>query len=350
MRSFRGSSQSVVSFFYRWFAVAEGPLIHIVPYLSGGSWLVIAMMAALNPSNTLAAHGPVSVSATVAIAGAAIAVLVPRRLVVGTVRRKNPRSPGRFLIEFAIGLLLLLVCAAVAAFLVHRDFHSWYAHIIVLYATLFLFLVDSVDLVVRRHHVYHTLFLISLALFILIMVWIMLMSWAIVIRAEPRWIESTAYNVAFGLIAMVFAWSAASLRERAYRIVRIEDRAVFVDDYDISTIFSEQERTLLVAFLTAGDAPITCSVLYPKLRNDAQENENPCERCLQHDWSPSKCAHYRNIKNRIAGTRKAMELLRLGTIAAATGRTREIRTAGWRAVIDASVRLHDARGVEIGEA
>jgi hypothetical protein len=316
-------------------------VIRIVPCLAGASWLVIAVMTALNPSETLTTHSTARVGAAVAIMGTVLAVLVPLRLITATTRRTEPRRSRGFLLEFGAGLLVLIAGAVLAALLVHRDYHSWYAQIIVLYATLFLFLVDSVDLVVRRYEVYRTLFLVSLVVFALIMVWIMLMSWAIVIRAEPRWIESTAYNVTFGLIAIVFAWSAASLRERAYRIVRIEGNAVFVDDYDIGTIFSEQERTLLVTFLTAGDVPVTCARLHRLLGSDGEAEGDPCATCLEHDWSPSKCPHYRNIKNRISGTRKVMELMRLGTIAAATDRAREIRTAGWRAVIDPDVRLFD---------
>ncbi len=145
------------------------------------------------------------------------------------------------------------------------------------------------------------------------------------------------------LIGLVFAWSAASLRDQSSRTVRIETSSVFVDDYDISAIFSEQELTLLITFITAAHTTLTCAMLHRLLAGTEQPDHDPCQECMKHDWSPSKCAHYRNIKNRITATRKVLELLRLGTIAPATGNPRKIREAGWLVRLEPGVLVDDVR-------
>jgi len=144
---------------------------------------------------------------------------------------------------------------------------------------------------------------------------------------------------------MVFAtqFPCMSLQNRPARIVRIGSPSVFVDDCDISTIISEQECTLFITFITAADTPLTCAVIYRVLANTTQRASDPCEECMKHDWSPSKCAHYRNIKNRIATTRKVLELLRLGTITPAGTHIRDIRDAGWLMVLNPEVRVYDTR-------
>lgn len=146
-------------------------------------------------------------------------------------------------------------------------------------------------------------------------------------------------------VPMVYAtrFPCMSLQSPPSRIVQIDSSSVFVDDCDISTVISKQELTLFITFITAADTPLTCAVIYHILANRKQRVPDPCEECMKHDWSPSKCAHYRNIKNRITATRKVLELLRLGTITPAGAHIRDIRDAGWLMVPTPGMRVYDTR-------
>lgn len=65
--------------------------------------------------------------------------------------------------------------------------------------------------------------------FLLWIGWLMMMSYTIVTRTEPRWIESTAYNLVNGLIGLGLLLTATTLGDRAKRTVVCKGESVYLD-------------------------------------------------------------------------------------------------------------------------
>lgn len=324
-------------------------MVYAVPVLATIGWILIAVMSALNPSGTLEASVSVGTVATTGIAGGVVAFLLPT-FVVGRTRVDrdahellSSSRQIRFIATSLGSLLLLIAMAAAAATLIHRDFHSYYAQIILLYGALFLLTFDSVYRVRNKEKAHTLLFFAAALLFGVMIVWLMLMSYAIVVRAEPRWIEATAYNVLNALIALFFLGSAAFFRERRKREVVLEESSIFVDGKEVTSILSGQERRLLAAFVSTPRTSWNCADLRSVLVEPSGPKLERCEECIKNDWSPSKCPHYRNIKNRISDAKKYLELLEVATIVPATGELRRIREAGWRLRLFEDVRVLDRR-------
>lgn len=330
-------------------------MVVAVPVLSAVGWILIAAMVGTNPSGTLEAGAAQLVVGAVGVAGGAVAFLLPAGLLKwarsstelprgSSLSRRNAVSSS-----IVASLLLLIAMAAVAATWIHRDFHSYYAQVILLHGTLFLLTFDSLFSVRNKEIVYRLLFYAAAIVFGLMIVWLMLMSYAIVVRVEPRWIEATGYNVVNALIVFLFIGSAASLRERAKRVVRLETGRVLVEGKDVSSILTSQERQLLAAFLASPGVSWNCKelslVLAGKTGVDRVLGKElaRCKECMANSWSPSKCSHYKNIKNRINDAKKYLELLGVGTIVPATAELRRIKEAGWRLRIFDDVRVLDRR-------
>ena len=309
-------------------------------------------MAGANPSGTLKAAISLPGVVVVGIVGGVIAFLLPTIVLkrAGTIDRhsagsfaiRESRKKG-YLISFAASLLSLIAMAVVAAMLVHRDFHSYYAQAILLHGALFFLTFDSVYRVRNKQSVYRLLFYAAALVSGLMLVWLMLMSYAIVVRAEPRWIEATGYNVVNALIALFLLGSAAFLRERSRREVVLEEGSIFVDGKDVTSILSGQERRLLTAFVSTSRSSWNCAELRGVLGDQSRSEFEGCKECLRNNWTPSKCPHYRNIKNRISDAKKYLELMDVGTIISATGELRKIREAGWRVRLFDDVRVLDRR-------
>jgi hypothetical protein len=312
-----------------------------VPALSSVAWSAITVMAFLNPSGTEA----VSWSGTEAIGACALGAVAAFALPCLALRAED----GATLVRRAVfALIALLAMAWAFAIVCHRDFLVFATQAILIVFLTVLLKLETILTSPRRRAVYRATSTAAFVTFVLWTGWLMMMSYAIVTRDEPRWIESIAYNLVNGLIALGLLIAAATLRDRERRSLTCRNGVVHLDERDISAILSPQENRIVVAFLTAPSHRHTCRSLLAQLRTtpgfdptDAesvaalpddpavQEAAVDCDRCIDERWTATNCAAYRNLKNRISATKKYLELLQIGTIVPVSENAREIKERGW---------------------
>lgn len=289
------------------------------------SWIVIEVMVATNPSHTIPLQGDLVPVA----AYFAVSALAMFGIPITTTRRRRARAFTSLLIA---GFIALVGVIWYGGAFVHRDFFAFLSPLIVVYLTIFLYRIDSLGIIHRRQ-VYRYLTTAILVIFSLWILWLMVAAYSIVTRSEPRWIEATAYNVMNGIIGLLLLYVAMVLRDRSQRLIRNEGGVWYLDDRDVSALLSPQENEIIDAFFREPDQVVTCFRLIEVLhRNEGIENasQEECSRCLTERWTASECKTYRNIKNRIAATKKYLELLQIGTIVPNAENPREIKEKGWR--------------------
>lgn len=302
------------------------------------AWLTIEAMVLINPSSTIGYElgspgswlfflaSPLFIGASLAISSRA------------------SRSAA-FFISCSAAFFALVALSWWAGYVVHRDFFTFPAQLVMIYAALSLAKLDDLDIVKRKPETYSALYAGAMVMFGLWILWLMLMSYAIVARTEPRWIESSAYNLVNGLIGILLALSASTLRNRAKRVIRVEMDAILLDRRDISSILSPQEGRLVSLFLERPGSARTCDDLLQALTRDYPgfSKSAACGRCRQAGWNATKCPAFRNLKNRILDAKKFLELLQIGTIVPVSENVRDIKLAGWRLRLFDDVRFEPPR-------
>lgn len=320
----------------------------LVPAISFLAWLSLIVMTLLNPSATI----DVSIAGT-SVVGFAVATLLAALLVPALPGLALQRSVSLGRAPFKIGfaalhfstLAALVLMSLRAGSVVHRDFYVYGTQIIMLYLSSSLLSLEELGLVGSRHSVYRALSAGAIVAFALWIGWLMMMSYAIVTRAEPRWIEATVYNLVNGVIGLVLLFSAALLWQRTKRRVFCRRGALYLDERNVSDLLSPQEAMIAHAFLVGPEAGLTCASLYRELHHgdEGPSGDVDCERCVREQWTAYQCPAYRNIKNRISDTKKYLELLQIGTIVPVSENPRNIKAFGWRLRLFDDVRKECGR-------
>lgn len=304
-------------------------------------------MALLNPSDTIA-PGLGGISAVLALAVSSLVVfLMPYWVLRGPTR-------GPFIRRFGMSAVGLIGLAWLFALEFHRDFFVFPTQIVLILVSIALTRLDDFVRTDRRLPVYPWVSVGVFVVFALWIGWLMIMSYAIVTRTEPRWIESTAYNLLNGVIGLGLLSTGITIRDRVKRTVVYRDGAIFLDDRNVSALLSPQEARIVDAFFSVPQYTHTCRSLAAHLVSRSTEGAESlvspelqldCERCLAERWTASQCHAYRNLKNRISDTKKYLELLQIGTIVPISENPREIKEAGWCLRLFDDVRVSTARQV-----
>ncbi len=298
----------------------------IVPSVSLIAWMAIVLMVALNPSGQPLPLSPGLPFVMFSLFSSAAAFHLPRLAL-----KRSPRPV--FFRHFFTGLVALECASLFGGLFFHRDFHTFGAQTLLLYSIIFLVRLDGLHLVREKATVYGKLYMGALVAFCLWMFWLILMSYAIVTRTEPRWKESTIYNLVNGVIGMLLLYSAGMLKDQSAKRIFLRRGSLHLDDRDISGILSPVEHLVLIAFLGAAERTLACADLLGVLEvsdASARSRQPRCESCMMEQWKASSCPDYRNIKNRIILLKKYLELLQIGTIVPVSENPREIKETGWR--------------------
>jgi hypothetical protein len=305
------------------------------------SWITIIIMAATNPSGTVPMKDSSFWGVITLVLGALGAGVLPYWAVFC-------RRRVSFLASVIIGVIALIGLAWGAATAIHRDFFSYPTQVIMIYITIIVYKVDELDIIERKREVYPHIVTGAMVIFALWIGWLMMMSYAIVVREEPRWIESSVYNVINGVIGIVLVIAAITLRNRSKRSLILREDGVYLDERNISQLLSPQENRIVLAFINAPSHTLTCKTLREWLdpaigatngKAAGKESTKECERCMSEKWTAYDCATYRNLKNRINDAKKYLELLQIGTIVPAEENRREIKMTGWCLRLFDDVRL-----------
>ncbi len=302
-----------------------------VPIISIIAWIVLEVMVFLNPSGTMTVTEAGNSECIYMLVSAIFAFFLP-------FFTSHLKTVKFFIPVFFFSLAMMILTASVAGRLYHRDFHTFGTQAILLHYILFIIKLDSLELVKQRVPVYKTITIGTLVIVSLWIVWLMMMSYAIVTRSEPRWIESTAYNLVNGLIALLMIFAAAHLWEQTRHRLYYSGARLCFDDRDVSEMLSPQECDFIRLFLYSEDNSMTCSGLYSRLKTDEPELPH-CKECLDENWKATSCASYRNYKNRINDIKKYLELIQIGTIVPVSENPRDIKTEGWKLRLFDDVRF-----------
>ena len=296
-------------------------MLIFIPVLSAAAWLLIEVMAVLNLSGTLALSAPGVSGWSSFVLSSAAAFILPYI----TTKQTNKL---KFFIWFVIQLGVMILLSTIFGRYYHRDFHSYGTQIILLSFLLFILKLDDISIVRHRTALYKVLTLAVIAMFMLWAVWLMMMGYAIVTRAEPRWIESTGYNLINVLIGLTMLVVAGYVWNRTRKRLHFKGELLHLDERDISKMLSPQECSIINAFLSAPDNALTCKELYNELKD--LDSEPACTKCMNENWTATGCPSYRNYKNRINDIKKYLELLQIGTVVPVSENPREIKEKGWR--------------------
>ena len=301
---------------------------------------MISVMAHLNPSATVSlydTYGSEGLLTGIQVLGALVIFFL---LFAAGSTKKAPR----FLLLLFSSFIVTIALASLAGLLIHRDYYSFFMQSFLAHTILFLYKMEELSLIKNRAVTYRALYIGSVVLTVLTFSWLIIVSYAIVVRLEPRWIESTWYNIMNAVFGFLLLWTASILRDRRKKTVTISQGRVFLDRNNLTGPLSPQEMSLLTIFLTAGKKNINCSAILGELRERSPSpiSVRPvaeCLACIENGWPPSKCASYRNLKNRINDIKKYLELLQIGTIVPVSGNPREVKERGWRFRLFDDVRI-----------
>jgi hypothetical protein len=315
--------------------VLLGYLIGLISFVL---WVLIELMTILNPSATISLDVPLSTVIPVYVLSAIAAFALP----VVNILPSKPLRGRRFFRRFATTFLFLVLIAWYCGTAIHRDFLTFTTPAVLVFFTIFLLRVDEIGIVDRKSVVLPRLAQATSLIFVLWIGWIMMMSYAIVTRAEPRWIESIAYNLGNGILGLIMLYVGATLYDRAKRTVHFRLDGWHLDERNVSLLVSPLEQRILHILLSEPAHKITCSGLVGLLRTGTPgDSDAPgqCERCLAEQWTVSQCATYRNLKNRVADIKKYLELLQIGTIVPISENPRKIKELGWQLRVFDDVRI-----------
>lgn len=234
----------------------------------------------------------------------------------------------------ALLFLVLFALAGVASdiamgFLIHRDFFS--AFFMRIIQVILGGLYASGYLAPRPLHggSRRFLFFFALASSILWTLWLMLMGYALVVRAEPRWGEAISYNFYnSGLAALLYALCfRLSLEPR--RLLRAERERFLVDGIDFSPILGKGACTAAYYLVNRGGRVSCADIVLGEYGRD-------CRGCAR--VKASACPDYRNIYNSLRLFRCVLDVMRLGSVVSAANKNKIVEE-GWLFVPERTVRV-----------
>ena len=161
---------------------------------------------------------------------------------------------GSFFLTFAlVGTVTIWM-----GFALHRDYFSHIFQSILMYWLLFILSREHVASLHSRQRFYSFLFLFNTIIFLVAMVWIILMGYAVATRQEPRWAESIVYNVYNAVLAFIAGVVSLRLQLERFRNIRMRGGEVYIDNWNFSRYFSDTDMKIVSLFLTANGS-VSCA-------------------------------------------------------------------------------------------
>lgn len=176
------------------------------------------------------------------------------------------------------------------------------------------------------------------------MMWFSLMSYAIVTRTEPRWIESRFYNCYTFLLSVIMLFSSIGMQMKLYRTLNYRSGSWYIDDVPLSDRLKLNSKELLVldTFLSEENA-VNCSVLVPIISTDEPLVKQRCNICHKKNQTASECDDFKKLKaNVIHPLNTKLEIAEIGAIIPAGDNRLKIKEHGWKLKFfnDIQIRRH----------
>lgn len=131
--------------------------------------------------------------------------------------------------------------------------------------------------------------------------WIFMMGYAIATRAEPRPMESIAYN-AYNLgLVFILLFSSRKIHLLGLRQLRCGPKTMHFDNRDMTAIMGEKMVTLLYSFIESPEMRLTCAEINKGQPICSSEESKNCEPNTK---KASSCLRYRNSYNQVLELKK----------------------------------------------
>lgn len=184
----------------------------------------------------------------------------------------------------------------------------------------------------------------GLVVYVLFVVWILMMGYAISTRAEPRPIESLMYNAYNVFLAFTLLVLSRTVYLRSWRTVELRGEGILLDGKPVDAILGSQEIAILKAFLADRQGRMACSALQSAIDRASPGRRVPegCASCDPKDAKATRCTGYRGLYNRVLAIKRLLEFLEVGTILAPENKF-QILTEGWKLALFEGVRV---RGIK----
>ncbi len=242
--------------------------------------------------------------------------------------------------------LLAASCAAltfasvVSGVLVHRDYFSAAFQYVMGVPVALLFLLVSrmsVSNLPFRRETTHSFGTAGYVLASAYGLWVMMMGYAVVTRAEPRPVESMMYNVLNLCLIVSLVILSRDIRLRGRTRVECSSGGLLLDGKDVLSAFGVKKAGIFYAFASADNRTLRCSEINALLSPDGTEYAD-CAHCDGENTKAALCKRYRTTYNVILELKKTLELLEIGSVTSSENR-RLILTEGWKLVLFEGVRL-----------
>lgn len=233
--------------------------------------------------------------------------------------------------------MITVVASIFAALYIHRDFYTaTFQYILLFPVSLIIYIAERKDKALPKSilPVFSTS---GFALATIYAQWILMMGYAIATRAEPRPIESIAYNVYNLILTFLLLFSAQSVKRSSFSTMITSSETLIVNGRDITTVAGPKKTLLINAFASAPNRSLRCSDLQKILHPDTYDERGLCYSCVDESRKAAMCSQYRTTYNSILETKKLLEFLGIGTITSGDNR-RNILQDGWKLVLFENVR------------
>ncbi len=237
--------------------------------------------------------------------------------------------PRVLLFSVPFSLLVQLVITAAGSIIVHRDYITLAFQTICIHYILFVYITPHfLSRFFFRHG--ELLYSFTKAIIFFFLMWILLMGYAIVVRVEPRWIPSIAYNIINLCLCFFLYVTNLGLHTRTTRELLVTPSHLILDHLDITSLFNPSVMPIVYSLLLGkGEFHFTC--------RDGQKilgkKSDVCD-CSK----ATLCDRYKYLYNRIHEVKRVFSALRLGVILDPPKR-RDILTDGWIFRLDSSVTI-----------
>jgi hypothetical protein len=235
------------------------------------------------------------------------------------------------LLGISFGYMAFSCLASISlAFFAHRDFLS---APFMAFLGLFCALLGNRSFL-RRYRLrpgsFRTLRTIGAILLLAVFAWLIVVSYSLVARTEPRLVESFIYNAYNATLATYLALAFLRSSKLEPRRLIVSPGHVGIDGVELTSLFSKKDLGLLSLLVKANDRPLTCKSI----------NLNDYEACrsCDADSKASSCLRYKRTQESISSIDKLFRTMNWGKVVGPANK-QEILQKGWVLSRDASISL-----------
>ena len=237
---------------------------------------------------------------------------------------------------FGISFFVQIFLYTLLGVFVHFDYFTLVFQIIFIYSAVFLFSLMKANYYNKRiiRVVVNVYYIFTAG----IILWTILMGYAIQTGASERWIEEIIFNVYNLLLLMLITINLYHVRHRLYTYMSISKDEILCNNLDITEIIGKKNLLVLYCFVNERSRTLTCSGLIKALHVNGGESAPECSSCREQDWKVTSCPIYKNTYNSILILKKVLESMNLGTFHYPDNKML-IKEIGWRLELKSHVEF-----------